>query len=131
MLDDDIRVITAWRAMLDGWGVGRRYAAVAAQAIGHIDAGFSPDAFFATNGCVSAESGFEVLQALLLRCRQASGAMVSGEFNASRPRQAENDGYVVLRKPLDLNELRGILETGLHKRRAAPHHEQRVGETAR
>ena len=51
VLDDDIRVITAWRAMLGGWGVGRRYAAVAAQAIGHIDAGFSPDAIFATNGC--------------------------------------------------------------------------------
>ena len=117
--------------MLDGWGVGRRYAANAAQAIGHIDAGFSPNAIFCDQRLPSAESGFEVLQALLLRRLQASGPMVSSEFNSSRPRQAENDGYVVLRKPLDLNELRGILETGLHKRGATPHHEQRVGETAR
>ena len=113
VLDDDVRVIAGWRAMLDGWGIDGRYAANAAQAFEHVDAGFSPDAIFCDQRLRSGESGFEVLQALLLRCPQASGAMVSGEFNSSELRQAENDGYMVLRKPLDLNELRIILETWL------------------
>ncbi len=122
VLDDDIRVIAGWRAMLDGWGIEGRYAANAAQALSHLDAGFAPDAIFCDQRLRSGESGFEVLQALLLRCPLASGAMVSGEFNSSELTQAENDGYMVLRKPLDLNELRGILETWLPKRLAVPHH---------
>jgi signal transduction histidine kinase len=116
VLDDDVRVIAAWQALLDGWGIEGRYAANGAQALAHLDAGFAPNAIFCDQRLRSGESGFEVLRALLLRCPQASGAMVSGEFNSPELTQAENDGYLVLRKPLDLIELRAILETWLLKR---------------
>ncbi len=115
VLDDDIRVIAAWRAMLEGWGVQGRYAANALEAIAHLDAGFMPDAIFCDQRLRSGESGLDVFKALLLRCPTASGAMVSGEFNSAELTKAENDGYLVLRKPLDLTELRAILETWLQK----------------
>lgn len=115
VLDDDIRVIKAWQAMLDSWGIEGRYAGNASEAIAHVDAGFAPDAIFCDQQLRSGESGFDVFRALLQRCPKANGAMVSGEFHSSDLTHAENDGYLVLRKPLDLLELRAILETWLQK----------------
>jgi signal transduction histidine kinase len=115
VLDDDVQVIAAWKAMLEGWGVQGRYAATATQALAHIDAGFYPQAIFCDQRLRSGESGFDILRALLLRCPDASGAMVSGEFNSSDLVQAESDGYLVLRKPLDLVELHAVLATWLQK----------------
>jgi signal transduction histidine kinase len=115
VLDDDVQVIAAWKAMLEGWGVQGRYAATATQALAHIDAGFYPQAIFCDQRLRSGESGFDILRALLLRCPDASGAMVSGEFNSSDLVQAESDGYLVLRKPLDLVELHAVLQTWLQK----------------
>ena len=115
VLDDDVHVLAAWRAMLDGWGVQGRYATSGAQALAHVDAGFYPQAIFCDQRLRSGESGFDILRALLLRCPHASGAMVSGEFNSSDLVQAESDGYLVLRKPLDLVELHAVLDTWLQK----------------
>jgi signal transduction histidine kinase len=115
VLDDDVHVLAAWRAMLEGWGVQGRYATTATQALSHVDAGFYPQAIFCDQRLRSGESGFDILRALLLRCPDASGAMVSGEFNSSDLVQAESDGYLVLRKPLDLVELHAVLETWLQK----------------
>jgi signal transduction histidine kinase/ActR/RegA family two-component response regulator len=115
VLDDDVHVIAAWRAMLEGWGVEGRYATTATQALAHVDGGFYPQAIFCDQRLRSGESGFDILRALLLRCPNASGAMVSGEFNSSDLVQAEGDGYLVLRKPLDLVELYAVLETWLKK----------------
>jgi signal transduction histidine kinase/CheY-like chemotaxis protein len=113
VLDDDVHVIAAWTAMLEGWGVQARYASSATQALAHIEAGFSPKAIFCDQRLRSGESGFDILRALLLRCPHASGAMVSGEFNSSELQQAENEGYMVLRKPLDVEQLYTVLETWL------------------
>lgn len=115
VLDDDVHVIAAWKAMLEGWGVEGRYATTATQALAQIEAGFSPQAIFCDQRLRSGESGFDILRAMLLRCPNASGAMVSGEFNSSELLQAENEGYMVLRKPLDLEQLYAVLETWLQK----------------
>lgn len=61
----------------------------------------------------SGESGFDVLLALLARCPQARGAMVSGEFDAPALRRAEDEGYLVLKKPVDVADLQALLSRWL------------------
>ena len=109
VLDDDRQVITAWRAMLEAWGVTAAYATTAADAHAKLDEGFAPDAIFCDQRLRTGESGFDVLRALLARCPTARGAMVSGEFNAPALQDAEDEGYLVLRKPVNPVELQAVL----------------------
>ncbi len=119
VLDDDPQVIGAWKALLDGWGVEGRYATTAEEAMQHLDTGAAPEAIFCDQRLRSGESGFDVLRALLARCPTASGAMVSGEINSPELQDAEDEGYLVLRKPLDTGQLRAILEAWLGNARTA------------
>jgi len=109
VLDDEPQVLHAWHALLEAWGVDARYAGSAAQAHAHLDAGFVPQAIFCDQHLRSGESGRAILQALLGRCPEASGAMVSGELHCAELTRAEEDGYLVLRKPLDPTTLHGVL----------------------
>ncbi|MFN4117643.1 ATP-binding protein [Acidovorax sp.] len=109
VLDDDRQVLTAWRAMLDAWGVTAVCATTAAEAHACLDGGFEPDAIFCDQGLRSGESGFDVLRTLLARCPAARGAMISGEFKAPALQDAEDEGYLVLRKPVDPAELHAVL----------------------
>lgn len=120
VLDDDESVLVAWRAMLDSWGVDTRFASTAADAFEHLDNGFAPSAIFCDQRLRSGESGFAVLKALLARCPQASGAMVSGEFHSPDLMQAEEEGYLVLHKPLDLTELHTVLNNWLDQTKGTP-----------
>ena len=113
VLDDDPQVIAGWKALLGAWGVTTRYAADARQAMQLLDAGFTPDAIFCDQRLRSGESGFEVLKALLNRYPQACGAMVSGEFHSTELQNAENDGYLVLRKPLEPSQLHAVMSNWL------------------
>ena len=118
VLDDDPQVLKAWQAMLDAWGVAAEYATTAAEAHARLDAGFEPDAIFCDQRLGPGDSGFAVLRQLLARCPHASGAMVSGELQSPELAQAEDEGYLVLRKPLDPAALRPLLETWLTQRQA-------------
>ncbi|MDD2177835.1 ATP-binding protein [Acidovorax sp. D2M1] len=109
VLDDDPQVIKAWRAMLDAWGVTAAYATTGAQAHAQLDDGFEPDAIFCDQRLRTGESGFDVLRTLLARCPAARGAMVSGEFDAPALQDAEDEGYLVLRKPVNPAELHAVL----------------------
>jgi signal transduction histidine kinase/CheY-like chemotaxis protein len=113
VLDDDPQVVAAWKALLDSWGVNGRYAADSAQATQLLDAGFLPRAIFCDQRLRSGESGFEILKALLNRYPQACGAMVSGEFHSLELQEAENEGYLVLRKPLEPAQLHAVLSAWL------------------
>ena len=113
VLDDDPQVIGAWTALLDSWGVEGRYAANAGEAMQHLDTGFTPEAIFCDQRLRSGESGFDILRALLARCPMASGAMVSGEINSPELQEAQDEGYLVLRKPLDTAQLHAVLSTWL------------------
>ena len=113
VLDDDPQVLAAWRALLDGWGVTAKYAIDSMQAIQQLEDGFEPDAIFCDQRLRSGESGFEILKALLNRFPQACGAMVSGEFYSAELVEAENEGYLVLRKPLGPAQLHAVLSTWL------------------
>lgn len=113
VLDDDPQVLAAWQVLLEGWGVTGRYATNAMEALQHLDAGFMPEAVFCDQRLRSGESGFDILRALLHRCPQAGGAMVSGEFHSPELQEAEREGYLVLRKPLNPAELHAILSLWL------------------
>ena len=109
VLDDDPQVLTAWQALLESWGVSARLAATAAEAHALLDQGFAPQAIFCDQRLHTGDSGFAVLTALLARCPEASGAMVSGELHSAELARAEEEGYLVLRKPLDPVALHTLL----------------------
>lgn len=109
VLDDDPQVLKAWRAMLEAWGVAAAYATTGAEAHARLDEGLVPDAIFCDQRLRSGESGFDILRTLLARCPAARGAMVSGEFDAPALRDAEDEGYLVLRKPVNPAELHAVL----------------------
>jgi hypothetical protein len=50
---------------------------------------------------------------LLEHCPEASGAMISGEFDSPELLRAEQEGYLVLRKPLQPDELHAVLSRWL------------------
>ena len=60
------------------------------------------------------ESGFDVLQALLECNPNAHGAMISGEFNSPDLQQAESEGYLVLHKPREPDQLYAVLSRWLN-----------------
>lgn len=115
VLDDDPHVRGAWAALLGTWGVEVRLASDAREAFAHVDAGFTPQAILCDQRLRSGESGFEVLLALLERCPHAHGAMVSGEFDAPELQEADAQGYLVLRKPVDADTLHALLSQWLRQ----------------
>jgi signal transduction histidine kinase/CheY-like chemotaxis protein len=109
VVDDDPQVISAWKSLMQAWGVEVRCAVSAAGAFAELDAGFRPQAILCDQRLRSGESGFEVLKELFARCPEASGAMVSGEFSSEDLQDAEQEGYLVLRKPLEVAQLHALL----------------------
>lgn len=95
--------------MLDAWGLKVACADSGRQAFGLLDAGLTPDAIFCDQRLRSGESGFEVLRALLERLPAASGAMISGELESPELAVAEEQGYLVLAKPVNPTELQAVL----------------------
>ncbi|MFP8779638.1 ATP-binding protein [Hydrogenophaga sp. RWCD_12] len=113
VVDDDPAVLTAWSALLESWGVQVCCVASGAKAQEALDQGFLPDAILCDQRLRSGESGFALLRALLERCPGASGAMVSGEFDSPELHDAEAEGYLVLRKPVDAGDLHAVLSAWL------------------
>ncbi len=109
IVEDDPQVISAWQAMLHAWQVDARFASNSQEAMQALDEGFKPNAILCDQRLRSGESGFEILRALMERCPQASGAMVSGEFSSPELIEAQNDGYLVLHKPVDVAILHELL----------------------
>lgn len=109
IIDDEPQVRGAWQAMLNAWGIETACVASGKDAFNALDTGFEPHAIFCDQRLRSGESGFELLQTLLERCPQAVGAMVSGEFDSPELEQAEQEGYLVLHKPIDPEALHALL----------------------
>ncbi len=102
IVEDDPQVSRAWQALLQSWGVEMQIASNSSEAFACLKSGFVPHAILCDERLRAGESGFELLKALLARLPDARGAMVSGEFNAPALVQAEEEGYLVLRKPVDM-----------------------------
>lgn len=113
VVDDDPQVCKAWNAMLSAWGIEVKCAASAKEAFSVLDEGFVPQAILCDQRLRAGENGYELLQAILDCCPIAHGAMVSGEFNSPELLQAEEEGYLVLHKPLEPEVLYAILDRWL------------------
>lgn len=109
IIDDDPQVINAWESLLSTWGVNVQCVESGNQALAVLAAGFVPDAILCDQRLRAGESGFDVLRNLLERCPEASGAMISGEFNSPELIEAESEGYLVLHKPLEPEQLYAVL----------------------
>ncbi|AEI79451.1 signal transduction histidine kinase [Cupriavidus necator N-1] len=109
IVEDDPLVTAAWTSLMEAWGVQAACAASGQEALALVDAGLQPQAILCDQRLRSGESGFEVLKALFERCPDASGAMVSGEFDSEALMQAEREGYLVLHKPLEPSQLHALL----------------------
>ena len=108
-VDDDPLVTSAWESLMSTWGITVRCAASAEEAFAIVDDGFTPFAVLCDQRLRSGESGFDILKALFERLPDVSGAMVSGEFNSQILQEAEQEGYLVLRKPLEPARLHALL----------------------
>lgn len=113
IVDDDPQVTSAWELLLNTWGLQARCASSAVEAFAWIDSGFQPQAILCDQRLRAGESGFDVLRALLERCPDAHGAMISGEFNSPELIEAEQEGYLVLHKPLEPETLHALLSRWL------------------
>lgn len=109
IVEDDPQVSRAWQALLQSWGIELQIASNSSEAFACLKSGFAPQAILCDERLRAGESGFELLKALLVKLPDARGAMVSGEFNAPALVQAEDEGYLVLRKPVDMGLVHDLL----------------------
>lgn len=113
VIDDDPLVSRAWQRLMTAWGVEVRCCASSAETFALLKQGFIPQAILCDQRLRSGESGVEILAALLNQFPQASGAMVSGEFNSPALMKAQDNGYLVLHKPLPPAQLHDLLSQWL------------------
>ncbi|MFY3384458.1 hybrid sensor histidine kinase/response regulator [Paracidovorax sp. MALMAid1276] len=113
VVEDDPQVAAGWLQLLQDWGVQARCAADGAEALGLLQEGFAPQAILCDERLRSGESGFALLQRLEALCPTAALAMVSGEWASPVLRQAEDEGYLVLRKPVAPELLHTLLRQWL------------------
>lgn len=109
VVDDDPLVRSAWQTLMQSWGLQVACVESGGQALRLLQSGFKPDAVFCDQRLRSGESGFELLCELLARLPDASGAMISGELDSPELAEAEEQGYLVLRKPVEPTELQAVL----------------------
>lgn len=109
VVEDDPMVVAAWSALLPAWGITVRFADGSIEALTLIRQGFLPDVILCDQRLRNGESGYSVLQTLLTHLPTARGAMVSGEHGSAELLQAEEDGYIVMRKPVDISQLQALL----------------------
>ncbi|MDR6214155.1 hybrid sensor histidine kinase/response regulator [Paracidovorax wautersii] len=118
LVEDDPQVASALAQLLQSWGLRVETAASGPEALAWLDRGFAPDAILCDQRLAAGESGFAVLQALLERCGHARGAMVSADQGRiPELQQAEEEGYLVFRKPLAPDALHAVLTRWLEAAR--------------
>jgi signal transduction histidine kinase/CheY-like chemotaxis protein len=113
IVEDDPQVSRAWQLLMQSWGVDTRLVTNSAEALACLDQGFKPHVILCDERLRAGESGFELLQVLMARFPYAHGAMVSGEFDSPALRRAEDEGYLVFRKPLEIHLIHDVLNRWL------------------
>lgn len=120
IIEDDLLAAAGWISLMEAWGIEVRCVSSGLDAMTAINDGFEPQVILSDQRLRAGESGFDVLRALLQRLPNATGAMVSGEYDSEELKQAESEGYLVLRKPVDTTELHTILTLWLAEDRGKP-----------
>ncbi|KAA9165923.1 response regulator, partial [Delftia sp. BR1] len=113
VVDDDVQVAQALAGLLRGWGLTVDVAAAGREAQAWLAAGQHPDFVLCDHQLAQGENGFALLQNVLAQSPQAAGALLSGDPSAALEQQAQELGYLLLRKPVDPLALRALLQRRL------------------
>lgn len=113
IVEDDPQVTQAWRVLMQAWCVKTEFASNCAQAFAILQTGFAPQVVLCDERLRAGESGFELLKAILALEPQAYCAMISGEFSSTALTQAQSEGYLVFRKPVDMVLMHAMLSRWL------------------
>ncbi len=113
IVEDDPQVTQAWRVLMQAWGVNTEFASNSAQAFAILQTGFLPQVVLCDERLRAGESGFDLLKAILGKVPSAHGAMISGEFSSTALVQAESEGYLVFRKPVEMALIHEMLSRWL------------------
>jgi signal transduction histidine kinase/CheY-like chemotaxis protein len=105
VLEDDLHICNALCFLLESWGMQVRSASCGSEVMDHLSSGFLPDILLFDQRLNSGESGFAIMKSVMNKLDFSRGIMISGEHNSVELSQAEDEGYLVLRKPVDTNEL--------------------------
>jgi signal transduction histidine kinase/CheY-like chemotaxis protein len=113
IVEDDPQVIRAWLLLMQSWGIDTRIVTNSSEAMACLNEGFVPQAILCDERLRAGESGFDLLKVMLARLPNTKGAMISGEFNSPALRQAEDEGYLVFRKPVEIHLIHDVLNRWL------------------
>ena len=109
IVEDDPIVVRGWQSFLTPTCLDLVVTADQCQTDSLLSGGFCPDYVLCDLRLRSGDNGYAILQSVLAACPDASGAMVSGEFNATELVEAAEEGIAVLQKPVSPEELMRLL----------------------
>jgi signal transduction histidine kinase/CheY-like chemotaxis protein len=113
IVEDDPQVTKSWHVLMQVWGVETKFATNSVEAFSILQQGFCPNVVMCDERLRAGESGFELLKEILNRQPDAHGVMISGEFYSPALKQAEEEGYLVFRKPVDVALIHAVLRRWL------------------
>jgi len=109
VVEDDPGVSQGLRHLMQDWGLESRMAADAVQAYRALAEGFEPLVVMSDLRLRGDVSGYDLLQSLLARHPRAQGVVVTGELDHPDLQRADQDGHLVLRKPVAPDTLHRVL----------------------
>jgi PAS domain S-box-containing protein len=123
LVDDDPQVLKGTTALLEEWGCSVIAAETIGSALTRIDQSTrAPDLILADLRLRGEETGVMAIQLInqFAGCR-APAAIITGDTDPERIREATRSGYPTLHKPVDVAELRALVEErlGWPRRRSA------------
>ena len=113
LIEDDAAVATAVARVLTDAGLVVHAAASAREAGQVCDLGVVPDVILSDLRLGDGASGLEALATLLERFPQSRGCLVTGDWSSPELARAEDEGFLVLRKPVQPERLLTLLERWL------------------
>lgn len=113
VVDDDAQVARALAGLLRDWGLQVDVAATGREVADWLAAGQHPDFVLCDHHLARGENGFALLQNVLAQAPQAAGALLSGEPSPALEQEAQELGYLLLRKPVDPLALLALLQRRL------------------
>lgn len=113
VVDDDAQVAQALAGLLRGWGLAVDVGASGRETAAWLAAGQRPDFMLCDHQLAQGENGFALLQSVLAQAPQAAGALLSGDPSPALEQEAQELGYLLLRKPVDPLALLALLQRRL------------------
>lgn len=113
VVDDDRQVRDAWSALLKAWGVTVQCVDDGAGADAALAGGLRPHVILCDLRLPGSENGLQLMERLHAAHPAAHVALLSGDPKSRAFLEAEEAGYVVLTKPVDMDGLRVLLRRWL------------------